>query len=83
MDDGIRASDESDRDVRTYCGRMSRSVTLPRPSPWLFDVTLTMILMTCGIVALYVYSDDSGVVYRDGDGLSVLLVGGLVQPGAL
>jgi len=48
---------------------MSRSVTLPRLSPWLFDVTLV-----CGLVALYVYTDDSGVAYRDGDGLGVLLV---------
>jgi hypothetical protein len=29
---------------------MSRSVTLPRPSPWLFDVTLTAILLVCGLV---------------------------------
>jgi hypothetical protein len=53
---------------------MSRSVTLPRPSPWLFDVTLTAVLLVCGLVALYVYTDDSGVVYRDGDGLGVLLL---------
>ncbi|MGH9251949.1 MAG: DUF7134 domain-containing protein, partial [Acidimicrobiales bacterium] len=53
---------------------MSRSVTLPRPSPWLFDVTLTVVLLVSGIVALFVYTDDTGVVYRDGDGLGVLLV---------
>jgi hypothetical protein len=53
---------------------MSRRVTLPRPSPWLFDVTLTAVLLVCGLVALYVYTDDSGVVYRAGDGLGVLLV---------
>jgi hypothetical protein len=53
---------------------MSRRATLPRPSPWLFDVTLTAVLLVCGLVALYVYTDDSSVVYRDGDGLGVLLV---------
>jgi hypothetical protein len=59
---------------------MSRRVTLPRPSPWLFDVTLTAVLLVCGLVALYVYTDDSGVVYRDGDGLGVLLVVAVTVP---
>ncbi|HMG30588.1 MAG TPA: sensor histidine kinase [Jiangellaceae bacterium] len=53
---------------------MSGSIALPRPGRWLFDVTLTVVLLVSGIVALFVYTDDTGVVYRDGDGLGVLLV---------
>jgi DNA-binding NarL/FixJ family response regulator len=39
-----------------------------------FDTTLTVVLLVAGIVLLFTYTDDSGVPYRDGDVLGVLLV---------
>ena len=40
----------------------------------MFDTTLTVVLLVAGIVLLFTYTDDSGVPYRDGDVLGVLLV---------
>jgi hypothetical protein len=39
-----------------------------------FDTTLTVVLLVAGIVLLFTYTDDSGVPYRDGDVLGVLVV---------
>jgi len=39
-----------------------------------FDATLTVVLLVAAVVSLFVYTDSSGIPYRDGDGLGVLLV---------
>ncbi len=53
---------------------MSWRFDVPRPRQWVFDTTLTVVLLVAGIVLLFTYTDDSGVPYRDGDVLGVLLV---------
>lgn len=40
----------------------------------MFDATLTVVLLVAAVVSLFVYTDSSGIPYRDGDGLGVLLV---------
>ncbi len=39
----------------------------------MFDTTLTVVLVVLGVISLFTYTDGSGIVYRDGDGLGVLL----------
>ncbi len=40
----------------------------------MFDATLTVVLLVAAVVSLFVYTDSSGIPYRDGDALGVLLV---------
>lgn len=42
--------------------------------PWVFDITLTAVLLATGIVLLFTYRPDDGIDYREPDVLGVLLI---------
>ncbi|PZF84598.1 sensor histidine kinase [Jiangella anatolica] len=52
----------------------ARAKLFPRIEPWLLDASLTVVLTVTGVVALFVYTDPSGIEYADADALGVALV---------
>jgi signal transduction histidine kinase len=42
--------------------------------PWVFDTTLTTIMLTLGLVLLFTYRPDDGIDYAEPDALGVLMV---------
>ena len=41
---------------------------------WVFDITLTAVLLVLGVVLLFTYRPDDGIDYREPDALGVLLI---------
>ncbi|MBB5789205.1 histidine kinase [Jiangella mangrovi] len=52
----------------------ARAKLFPRIEPWLLDASLTIVLSVTAVVALFVYTDPSGVEYADADALGIALV---------
>ncbi|HEU4540565.1 MAG TPA: sensor histidine kinase [Jiangellaceae bacterium] len=48
--------------------------------PWVFDVTLTVVLLILGLVLLFTYRPDDGIDYSEPDAIGVLLVVGWTAP---
>jgi signal transduction histidine kinase len=52
----------------------ARAKLFPRIEPWLLDASLTIVLAVTAVVALFIYTDPSGIEYADADALGVALV---------
>ncbi|WP_116948691.1 sensor histidine kinase [Jiangella endophytica] len=52
----------------------ARAKLFPRIEPWLLDASITFVLAVTGVVALFVYTDPSGIDYAEPDALGVALV---------
>ncbi|WP_203416608.1 sensor histidine kinase [Jiangella ureilytica] len=52
----------------------ARAKLFPRIEPWLLDASLTIVLAATAVVALFVYTDPSGIEYADADALGIALV---------
>ena len=48
--------------------------------PWVFDITLTAILLILGLTLLFTYRPDDGIDYREPDAFGVLLIVGWTAP---
>ncbi|TDD65009.1 sensor histidine kinase [Jiangella aurantiaca] len=58
----------------------ARAKLFPRIEPWLLDASMTIVLAVTGVVALFVYTDPSGVDYADPDAFGVVLVLAITAP---
>lgn len=52
----------------------ARAKLFPRIEPWLLDASVTIVLAVSAVVALFVYTDPSGIEYAEPDALGVALV---------
>lgn len=52
----------------------ARAKLFPRIEPWLLDASITVVLAVTAVVALFVYTDPSGIEFTEADALGVALV---------